>query len=45
MKLETLNKNAEFYIASLALGVLEGMQQGVISPEAGIWSLAMSTAI
>ncbi len=40
MKLETLNKNAEFYIASLALGVLEGMQQGIISPEAGIWSLA-----
>jgi len=40
MKLETLNKNAEFYIASLALGVLEGMKQGVVSPEAGIWSLA-----
>lgn len=40
MKLETLNKNAEFYIASLALGVLEGMKQGIIFPEAGIWSLA-----
>ena len=40
MKLETHNQNAEFYLASLALGVLEGMKQGVISPEAGIWSLA-----
>ncbi|ERS04321.1 hypothetical protein Q674_00650 [Acinetobacter sp. COS3] len=40
MKLETLNKNAEFYIASLALGVLEGMRQGILSPEAGIWFLA-----
>ena len=43
MKLETLNKNAEFYIASLALGVLEGMKQDVLSPEAGIWSLARSS--
>ena len=43
MKLETLNKNAEFYIASLALGVLEGMKQGVLSPEAGIWSLTRSS--
>ncbi|RZG86912.1 hypothetical protein [Acinetobacter venetianus] len=43
MKLETLNKNAEFYIASLALGVLEGMRQGILSPEAGIWSLARSS--
>lgn len=40
MKLETHNKNAEFYIASLALGILEGMKQGVLSPEVGIWSLA-----
>jgi hypothetical protein len=43
MKLETLNKNAEFYIASLALGVLEGMKQGILSPEAGIWSLSRSS--
>ncbi|USA53706.1 hypothetical protein NDN13_00465 [Acinetobacter sp. C32I] len=40
MKLETLNKNAEFYLASLALGVLEAMKQGILSPEVGICSLA-----
>ena len=30
MKLETNNLNAEFYLASLALGVLEAMKQGVV---------------
>ena len=39
MKLETNNINAEFYLASLALGILESMKQGVIEPEVGIWSL------
>ena len=39
MKIETDNREAEFYLASLALGMLYGMQQGVIHPEAGIWSL------
>ena len=39
MKLETNNLNAEFYLASLALGVLEAMKQGVVHPEVGIWSL------
>ncbi|MCH7314343.1 hypothetical protein [Acinetobacter sp. ANC 3882] len=43
MKLDTHNKNAEFYLASLALGILEGIKQGVVSPEAGIWSLSRSS--
>jgi hypothetical protein len=30
MKLETNNLNAEFYLDSLALGVLEAMKQGVL---------------
>ena len=29
----------KFYLASLALGVLEAMKQGVVHPEMGIWSL------
>ncbi|MGR0306678.1 hypothetical protein [Acinetobacter beijerinckii] len=43
MKLDTHNKNAEFYLASLALGILEGIKQGVVSPEVGIWSLSRSS--
>ena len=43
MKLETNNENVEFYLASLALGLLEGMKQGVIHPEVGIWSLARTS--
>ena len=39
MKFETNNLNAEFYLASLALGVLEAMKQGVVHPDIGIWSL------
>lgn len=39
MKIETNNLNAEFYLASLALGILEAMKQQVIHPEVGIWSL------
>ncbi len=39
MKLETNNLNAEFYLASLALGILEAMKQGVVHPEIGVWSL------
>ena len=39
MRIETHNLDAEFYIASLALGILYGMKQGVVHPTAGIWSL------
>lgn len=39
MKIETNNVNAEFYLASLALGILEAMKLGAVQPEAGIWSL------
>ena len=39
MKFETNNLNAEFYLASLALGILEAMKQGVVHPDIGIWSL------
>lgn len=39
MKLETNNLNTEFYLASLALGVLEAMKQGAVHSEVGIWSL------
>ena len=39
MRIETHNSDAEFYIASLALGILYGMKQGVVHPEVGIWSL------
>lgn len=39
MKLETNNVNAEFYLASLALGILEAMKLGAVQPEVGIWSL------
>ena len=39
MKLEIENINVEFYIASMALGVLEGIKQSVIHSESGgIWS-------
>lgn len=33
-------ENADFYISSLAIGVLEGMISGGVPLEAGIWSLA-----
>ena len=39
MRIETHNLDAEFYIASLALGILYGMKQGEVHPTAGIWSL------
>ena len=48
MRIETHNLDAEFYIASLALGILYGMKQGVVHPEVGIWSLgrpAFSTQV
>ena len=39
MRIETHNLDAEFYIASLALGILYGMKQGMVHPEVGIWFL------
>ncbi len=38
--LTTEIENADFYIASLAIGILEGMKSGALSLEVGIWSLA-----
>lgn len=37
--LKTNTINAEFYISSIAIGVLEGMKAGNINFEEGIWSL------
>ena len=43
MKLEIENINVEFYIASMALGILEGMKQSVIHSESGgVWSSGRS---
>ena len=39
MKIESENSDAEFYLASLALGILYGMKQGVLHPNVGIWSM------
>ena len=38
--LTTEIENADFYIASLVIGILEGMKSGDISLEVGVWSLA-----
>ena len=39
MKLEIEKINVEFYIASMALGILEGRKQSVIHSESGgVWS-------
>lgn len=38
--LTTEIENADFYIASLAIGILEGMKSGALSLDVGIWSLA-----
>ena len=39
LKLETNLTNGEFYISSLAIGILEGMKFGTVPFEVGIWSL------
>lgn len=39
IKLELEENAAEFYIASLARGILEGMKSGALPLEIGIWSL------
>ena len=39
LKLETNLDNSEFYISSLAIGILEGMKSGTVPLEEGIWSL------
>lgn len=39
LKLETNIANGEFYISSLAIGILEGMKSGTVPFEEGIWSL------
>ncbi len=38
--LTTEIENADFYIASLAIGILEGIKSESLSLETGIWSLA-----
>ncbi len=40
LRIETDVENADFYLASLAIGILEGMKKGVIPFDVGIWSLA-----
>nr|WP_317200466.1 hypothetical protein [uncultured Psychrobacter sp.] len=39
LKLETKLTNGEFYISSLAIGILEGMKSGTVPFKEGIWSL------
>ncbi len=39
LKLKTNLNNSEFYISSLAIGILEGMKSGTVPFEVGIWSL------
>ncbi|MDU9411008.1 hypothetical protein [Pseudomonas sp. zfem005] len=39
LKLEFEESAAEFYIASLARGILEGIKSGALTAETGIWSL------
>lgn len=39
LKLEFEENAAEFYIASLARGILEGIKSGALTAETGIWSL------
>ncbi len=38
--LKTDIENANFYISTLAIGILEGMKSGGIPLECGVWSLA-----
>lgn len=33
------DENTEFYIASLALGILQGIKLKALNPEVGIWTL------
>lgn len=33
------HENIEFYVASLALGILQGIKLKALNPEVGIWSL------
>ncbi len=43
LKLETNIASSEFYISSLAIGILEGMKSGTVPFEEGIWSLGRPT--
>lgn len=38
--LKTDIENANFYVSSIAIGILEGMKSGGVSLECGTWSLA-----
>lgn len=38
--LKTESENADFYVASLAIGILEGMKTGGVPTVVGTWSLA-----
>ncbi len=38
--LKTEIESANFYVSSLAIGILEGMKSGEVPLECGIWSLA-----
>ncbi|ULJ60689.1 hypothetical protein [Wielerella bovis] len=40
LQLQIHQSNVEFYVATLALGLLNAMKSGVIPFETGIWSLA-----
>lgn len=39
MILKTADENVEFYISSLAIGILLGIKEGTLSTDVGIWSL------
>ncbi|ULJ62880.1 hypothetical protein [Wielerella bovis] len=40
LQIQIHQSNAEFYVATLALGLLNAMKSGAIPFETGIWSLA-----
>lgn len=40
LQIETDIENADFYLASLAIGILKSMKKGIVPFEVGIWSLA-----
>ena len=39
LELQIQEENIDFYVASLAMGILVGVRQGAIPAEVGIWSL------
>jgi hypothetical protein len=39
LELQIQEENIDFYIASLALGILVGVRDGAISADVGMWSL------